>query len=137
MNTKNYAQKYNLSLKTVQEYCKKGIISGARLKNGKYVITEDKPPLYVLRKKENRTVADDYFDIMSAANQKRLIDHHTLKCNRQEFENYLNILSHCKFIYLTEKGYVITPLGIDSLHKPKKEAIKLIMDMVGLVPKFK
>ena len=101
MDTKTAARNWGLSVRSVQDYCKNGIIPGITQNALKqYVIPEDAKKPYFPRVYVNRTASDDRYDILNALYLDTELTPKRLNISLQRFTDMLATLSDAGLVAL-------------------------------------
>ncbi len=126
MTVAEAAKKWGVSESTIRRNVGGGgAIQPSKFEAGQWFIADDAQFYYLPGKKKNRRQIDDYFDILSATNQKRALGAEQLNLTAAQWEDYVQLLEKGGLVMQGKSGLLITPQGETYISRGKEEFKKL------------
>ena len=130
MNTKEAADKWNLSVDTIRDYCKKKYICGARFMrnkgHGRWYIPDDTMKPFVSRAKKQSAIRKN---VLKAIENMNSYNHYSFHCDEKYFRSIIEAIVHDELVTETPAGLIaLTEKGIHELHPIK--SMNLVKDVV-------
>ena len=133
LSVKDYCDRYGYKQSSVRKWASSGRLAGA-IKDSHQVwqIPEDARPLYVVRKKNDRSIEDNIYDYLNALNKRYYVNEESLHCTKGELQDIQETLLQDGLIAPSttpcdgkwSTGYRITGKGIDAVNNTKKRFLQ-------------
>lgn len=134
MTVHEAADKWHIKERTVQRYCASGIIERCvKDEGGRWIISDDSWPPYVVRKNTASTQAQKMAHIFRALNQEKTISTVSLDCDRTRLDAYFAAMSCQKLIFKDEHPHYDDPFRNYFINHEKLAQFKKFPEWKALV----